>query len=384
MKKTVSEQCHQLLLKSTHILLLLPHNPQCDFYCSALAFAYYCDTKKIKTTIGFCDPYEKMSALKFLQYPDTTQFTKSISGTRDLILSFNTKYNDIIDIKTERYDDSLQIFITPEKGMIDSRDFSFQPGSFPYNAIITFGAQDKESMGPLYDEIPDIYYELPIVNIDNTNANEQFGHINIVNTVASSVSEITFDLLDEWSENAINEPIAHTLLTGIISATNSFQNHRTTPHVLTCASKLLDYGANQQLIIKNLYRNQTFSLLQLWGAAMKKITTSKLHESIVLTALTQKDFIRTKAEHHHIYTIIDKMKQNYQKGHIFILLYEEKNGHFSALIDFEKSNIPIHQSQNKNFNLISEQLYTYQTSSKKQKNILHKIEEFLSPYIQYL
>ena len=44
-------------------------------------------------------------------------------GARDFVLSFSTKYNKIINFRTEKKEDAFEIYITPEKESIDPRDF---------------------------------------------------------------------------------------------------------------------------------------------------------------------------------------------------------------------------------------------------------------------
>ena len=339
MASSSAHQLDKLINKSTHVLLLLPTRPNADVYCTALAIAHHCDARTIRTTIAFADPYEETARLHFLPVPSTTTVRHSISGTRDLILSFKTAFNKILDVHTEQTDDAFLIRITPEKGMIDSRDFSFMPAQFPYDLLITLGAADKESMGTLYEEVPDIFYEIPIVNIDNGSDNEQFGQLNIVSPVASSVAEIVGDILLTLSHKKLPRAIAQGLLTGIISATNSFQNHSTTPHALTLASTLIELGADQQTIIQHLYRNQTFSLLQLWGRAMKNLAPAKCHAKIIMSLLTHADLARVSAHKHHIHAIVEKMSENYPIGKIFVLLYEQEDHTFIALVDTKNANL---------------------------------------------
>ena len=341
MSKSLASQFDKLINQSSHILILLPESPQNDLFCSSLALTHFCETKNIMTSIAFYDPYEEISSLNFLPQASQSKIIHSISGSRNLILSFNTKFNDIINTRIERTEDHLNIIITPEKGMIDSRDFTFLPDKFPYDLIVTIGAIDKEAMGKIYDEVPDVFYEIPIVNIDNKSANEQYGQLNIVNAIASSVSEVIGDLFEQILKTRLSPECAQCLLTGIISATNSFQNHNTTPHALTLSSRLIEYGADQQSIIKNLYRNQTFSLLQLWGRAMKKLTTLPCHKKIVITSITQHDLLQTRAEKKQLHIILQKMTQSYPSGKIFILLYEKSVDQFIALIDTKNANITL-------------------------------------------
>ncbi len=384
MSQSEIKQFEKLVDSSKHILVLLPENPRGDHFCSALALAHFCDLKNIKTTIAFTDPYEQISLFEFLPQPTTTDITHSIAGTRDLIITFNTKYNKILDVKTGQVDDEFKIHVTPERGMIDSRDFSFLPGKFPYDIIITVGATDKESMGQLYEEIPDIFYELPIINIDNKSANEQFGQINIVSAIASSTSEIIGDLFEEITNKKISQKCAQCLLTGIISETHSFQNHKTTPQAMTLSSRLIEYGADQQIIIRNLYRNLPFSLLQLWGRVMKNLTTSKYNKKTVISSLSQQDIIQTHAKTHHIYSALEKMKESYPSGQIFILIYEDENNAFIALIDVHRSNIVLTDSDINNLTQLPNNIYKIILSTKTTETATEEVCDLLTPYLKQL
>jgi len=375
-------QFEKLVTGSSHILVLLPENPQGDYFCAALAIAHFCDLKSIKTTIAFTDPYEQISMFEFLPKPETTEVLHSIAGTRDLILSFNTKYNKILNVKTKQINNKFNIYVTPEKGMIDSRDFSFLPGKFPYDIIITIGATDKESMGILYEEIPDIFYELPIINIDNKSANDNFGQVNIVNVVASSTSEIIGDLFEKIHTNKLSYGCTQALLTGIISETHSFQNHKTTPRAMTLASRLIDGGADQQEIIKNLYRNLPFSLLQLWGRAMKNITISKYNKKTIISHLSHNDILETAAKKYHIHDILEKMKENYPAGKIFILFFQDDDDTFSALINMERSNMTLVDIDN--ITTLPNNTYTILLTAKNFSTASEEIRIILSPYIEQI
>jgi nanoRNase/pAp phosphatase (c-di-AMP/oligoRNAs hydrolase) len=382
MSQSVVKQFEKMISKSSHVLILLPENPENDFFCSGLALGHFFSERNIQTTIAFDDPYEQIASLKFLPQPKDTTITHSIAGSRDLILSFDTTHNKILNVRTQEQENKLTIRITPERGMIDSRDFSFVPGAFPYDLIITVGAPDKESMGKLYEEVPDIFYEVPIINIDNKSENEQFGQVNIIHAVASSISEVIGDLFEQIAPR-ISKECAQSLLTGIISATNSFQDHNTTPHALTLSSKLLSCGADQQVIVKNLYRNQSFSLLQLWGRAMKNLSASNISDAVVVSMITQDDLNRTSGEKHHVHIILKKMKQNYPKGKIFVLIYEKDVHQYTALIDSQKSSISlVHNAPEPQ--VIADYIYEFDLLAHTKEVAQKEVNDLLQPYTDQL
>ena len=74
----------------------------------------------------------------------------------------------------------------------------------------------------------------------------------------------------------VDENIATALLTGLYD-TSSFQNVNTTPKSLTIAAQLVAAGANQQEIIRNLYKTKSLETLKLWGNILTKIKEDKIH-----------------------------------------------------------------------------------------------------------
>lgn len=371
MKQNHTEQFSKLLLKSTHVLIILPENPNYDVLSSGLGLSHFCNNKNIQTTLAYIDPQENKKSLNFLKEPENTKTTHTISGSRDLILSFNTKYNNILKARTERLENEFRVYITPEQGMVDSRDFSFLPAKFPYDLIITLGMTERESAGKIHDEVPDLFYEIPTINIDNQNENSQYGQLNIVKITASSISEMIGKLIQSVDEKNISKDCANCLLTGIISATHSFQKQNTTPNSMNLASYLIEKGADQQNIVQHLYKTQPLSLIKLWGKAMANLNNDE-KSNLIWTILSQKEINSTGAQTNDLYTVLKKIKQNYSEGKVYIILYENKKNDYTAIIDAEK----IGELSEKEFGEpISKNVYKIELDTKTRKNaydLVHK------------
>ncbi|MBF1037644.1 MAG: hypothetical protein HXL09_02975 [Candidatus Nanosynbacter sp.] len=73
----------------------------------------------------------------------------------------------------------------------------------------------------------------------------------------SSVCEMVYDLLGELEIDNTPQEVATALLTGILSATERFSNNRTKPTTMAVASKLMEAGADQQLISSNILKAET-------------------------------------------------------------------------------------------------------------------------------
>jgi hypothetical protein len=256
---------------------------------------------------------------------------KEISGARDFVLSFDTSRNKIIDLKTEEKEDRYNVYVTPEKGSVDPRDFSFILAKFKYDLLIVLGCSDLEKLGKIYESNSDLFFEVPIINIDHQSSNENFGQINLVDVTASSTSEIVSLTLEQNYPEAIDEEVANCLLTGIISATNSFQENSTTPKTFLSAANLMDKGAKQQEIIRWLYKTQSFNTLKLWGRVMAKL---KLEASakLVWAELTIEDFVYSRTRPEDLQVILEKLKENYSEGRTFLCLFNNTPESTVALI----------------------------------------------------
>jgi hypothetical protein len=345
-----TEQFQKILASAQHLLIIIPQEttPQNrgDIIAASYGLALTCEAIGVEATIAYDDTAGSREMYNFLPQPSNIRHT--LSHTRDFVLTFKTAHNDVKNIRSERTEDMVEIRVTPQNGTIDARDFSFGLAEFPYSAMIAVGAPDKESFGPLALQMPDLFYDLPIINIDHGGANEQYGHINIVTLTASSVSEVMAKLCYDTYQDAVTRDVAQCFLAGIIVATDSFRAKHTTPNALTVAGNMIERGANQQAIIDELYSSQPLALLKLWGKALTKLTTHA-QGKIVTAIITADDFTSTNTTHHHIPSIITKIRNNHTKADYITIIYQQnnsKNSHtdenqqFYSLIDTaQKANL---------------------------------------------
>lgn len=323
------QQFEKLLLQAQNVVIFLPQNPNGDALCAGWAFYFFLKEKGIKTILAFSDEFGNARKFHFLPQPEN--ITNKISEARDFVLAFNTRYNKITNVRTEREEEELRIYITPDHGSIDPRDFSFMPAKFKYDLVVVLGSPDKESIGKLYEENPDIFYEVPVVNIDYHSTNDNFGQINIVSLTSSSVSEILAETLERFNSFSIGKEIAECLLAGIMSATESFQNKRTTPKALEMAAKLMDKGADQQKIVRYLYKTQPFHLLKLWGRIMSRLKWDEKLK-LVWAQVFLEDFVQSRSNPNELPFILEKIKDNYSEGKIFLALYNESEDILAGVI----------------------------------------------------
>jgi len=312
------EQFKKFLEQSKEILILIPENPSGDAVGSAWALYFFLEKRGAFPTIAFSNNLSP----KYSFLPRPERVLTEITGARDFILQFDTTFNKIANVHSEEKDNKLNIHITPEKGTINPRDFSFVLAKFKYDLIVVFDSPDLEKLGKLYEKNPDLFFEVPVVNIDHRSNNENFGQINLVDVIASSCSEILNNVLESIDPAAIDKNIADCLLVGIICATDSFQKKNTTPKALLAAATLMDKGANQQEIIRWLYKTQPLHILKLWGRAMAKLKWDEKSQ-LIWSELTLDDFIQSRASINDVAAILEKLQENYSEGKIFMLLMND-------------------------------------------------------------
>lgn len=324
-----TEKLREILSNTRNPLILIPENPNGDSISAAWALSHDFDRRGIKAPIAFSDPRAKASLFAFL--PKPKDILSKIVGARDFVLIFNTQRNPITNVRTETLENELRIYLTPDKALIEPRDFSFVPANCKYDVLITLGCRDKDSLGKIYEDNADIFYEIPIVNIDYRANNEEFGQVNVINMTASSVSEIIAEILFQGDNSGLNESVAQCLLSGIISETDSFQRKNTTPQSLHIAARLIECGAKQQEIIRHLYKTQPFNLLKLLGRVMASLNWNE-STGIVWANVSIEDFVQTRTTPSDLSPVLDKIRSNYSSGKLFCALYHERNGNVTGLL----------------------------------------------------
>ncbi|MFA5871765.1 MAG: hypothetical protein WC858_03490 [Parcubacteria group bacterium] len=313
------EQIKNQVESAEGILILVGEKAERDATAAAWGMTHLLESLGKKTTL--LENYSNGKDLDFLKKPKHVE--KEIKGARDFVLSFNTKYNKIIDFRTEDKDGNFEIYITPEKEAIDPRDFSFIPAKFKYDLIFILGCSDLEKLGDVKNKNSDLFFEVPVVNIDNSSTNENFGQINLIDITAPSVSEITAELSKSLWEKYLGKDIAQCYLAGIVSATSNFQSPKTAPRTFLTASWLIEKGANQHEIIKHLLKTNSFPFMKLWGRVMARLNWDE-DLKLAWSLVSIEDFVQSRSNPQDLALILEKIKDNFSRGKIFAVLYSEK------------------------------------------------------------
>ncbi len=322
MALTLYQQIAENIKKSENILIVFPKLFHTDHVAASLALVR--SLEKIHKTVtvaaaGFVLPQK----LSFLSGSEKIQNT--VESLRKLLIQLNVSKTKVSDFSYEVKDQMLNIYITPENGNYTEKDVSIKRSGANYDLVFVIGAHELESLGELYEKNRAFFFEAPIVNIDHSPKNENFGQVNLIEQTATSCSEVIYSLLMSLNPKLLDEEVATALLAGITSATQAFRSSKLTPRALEIASDLVEKHAKRKQVIEQLYYNRKFATLKLWGTLLTRLRHD-LNNRLIWTNATKSDFENTKTNESDIPDIFEELISNVSGAEIAMIFYEKALG----------------------------------------------------------
>lgn len=322
------QQIKELIQNKENILICLPKNPSTDAVASGLALFLFLEKRQKKPKIvaaNFSLPHTH----SFL--PKSQEIFSDLTALKKFVISLDVSKAEVDELNYDIRDDKLNVYVTPKNGYFKKQDVSTSSAELAYDMIFTLDAPDLEALGEIYENNIEFFYKIPIINIDHSPANENYGQVNLVEVNATSTSEILFELIQHIEPEILDEYIATNLLTGIISKTKSFKTTSVTPRSLAIASHLISSGARREDIVKNLYQTKSIHTLKLWGKTLTKLNKDQDHK-IVWAKLDSQDFIDAGATESELENVIDELIINTPEAKNIFILYNKPDFGSKALI----------------------------------------------------
>lgn len=168
------------------------------------------------------------------------------------------------------------------------------PGDFQPALIITCDSGELNRVGDKLEQWVLSKGETPLLNIDHHASNNNFGIINVVDTGASSTSELVVDLFDVWKgtlEVGVDMPkeAAECLLAGILGDTGAFRYRSTTAETLEKSAELIRAGARLDYLTNHLFGSVPLSTVKMNGIGLQKMRTL-CGGRIAGVAITEEDY----------------------------------------------------------------------------------------------
>ena len=310
-------------------ILVVPHaNVDPDGLSSTLA-CYQLFSALGKEVTAIC-PDTPPQTLSFL--PDFEHLSQEIAGAQNFVITVNLE--DGVEVDKLRYsveDQKVNIIVVPKKGVISKNQISFGGGEHPFDLIVVVDSADLALLGSVYEQHVDLFSNTPILNIDHHISNTQFGQMQMIDPTAASATEVLYEWFTSQPsmKEQITVDIATLLLTGLITDTRSFQNPNTTPRSLEIAADLLELGANQQEIVKNIYKTKPLTTLKIWGRALNKIQVDT-QSKIVWSAVSKEDLAEMGAGPKETSGILDELISTIPDADVHVLFTELPDGGLKA------------------------------------------------------
>ena len=241
----VPKKIAEKIKSSNNILVALSRDPNVDEISAAIGLTMILN--KLGKHVTAIYSGETPNTLEFLK-PEQT-FEKNTNSLQDFIIALHKDKADHLRYKIEG--DYVKVYITPYKTTISQTDFEFSQGDFNVDFVISIDVENAESLDGALSEYGRIMHDATAVNI-TTNQAGRFAELEWSDPSESSVCEMIVILSGYLHQTEFDQPTATALLTGIVSATDRFSNARTTSETMQVSSRLMQAGADQQLISSNI------------------------------------------------------------------------------------------------------------------------------------
>lgn len=330
-----SNQAANILKKSSNILLLVKEGSSVDAFSSMIALSL---ALRLKTANGM-----EIDSVSPSHVPQELQF---LPGSSQVIMRPQAKPRVTIDIagisalegiKQHQLKGGSRIQLILKEGETIGADaIETHIQEFPYDCITLFGISDLGELGTIFTDHADFFYSTPIINVDNKAANEHFGTINMVDITASSIAEITYELIAELQgDRIVDSDIATALYAGIVGATQSFQNPLTTPQAFQIAAELMSQHAKTDTVIQELVKTKPLPLLKLVGRTYARLRHDE-HGRIFWSIVRNIDFTESGATKEHIPMVMQELTNNISGYNITYILEEHGDMQYRVHVSLGK------------------------------------------------
>lgn len=243
------------ILNARGILAVLPENPKLDLLTAVLSLALALEDAGKKIKFICVDNHKIFNIVK-----KPKDISEEIQESGDIVVSINIKDKNLKELKYEKLDDHLHIYIDAGKEGLKKNAVSAKFAKSPYDLILIFSAKEKEQLGNFYLKNQDIFKG---VDIEYINSESYFK--TVFNFLTSIKTKHTKDT-------------ATGLLAAVVLETANFQKTKES-NLFKAASFLMEAGADHQAVVKQLREDIESADLKNIGLVLKN--SSYLTNSVI-------------------------------------------------------------------------------------------------------
>ena len=302
-------QAKKIIEEAQKILVLTSNNPSVDALASALSLSYSLnDAGKIVNFFPKKIP-GKYSSL----FPEKTVPEKFL---------ISIKNKEISELYYEKQNQILNIYLSSSKSEIKKDDLVFTPikeeteEKKEFDLIVSLGVENLERLGNFYENNFKLFYQTPILNIDNKITNNKFGNINLV-VEGSPISDILIKIIKSFDKK-FSQNIRTWLLAGTI---NFSQKNELDSETMKSAVSLIKANINYEKIISFFLSPQKNSEAKLLEETLKNIDFIREKE-LLLALLKKEDFAKANASPKELVFVLKSLSNKVFRFSPFLLLWE--------------------------------------------------------------
>lgn len=133
---------------------------------------------------------------------------------RELVVSVDYSGTEASKVHYSTENDILFLTVSPISKEFDLSKIRSEIKGYNFDLIITIGAQIPDDFGQTFRELEGEFLKADILNLDNTDRNQRFGTINVIDSNEDSLSLLVLNKAPSW-ELKVNSRAAEALLKGI-------------------------------------------------------------------------------------------------------------------------------------------------------------------------
>lgn len=312
-------QAKKLINESRNISVFVPKKPTLDALSSAFSLCHIFNKKEKAVS---CLPQTRDLPEAYYSF-----FPQELIP-KDFVISIQGK--EISELYYEKKNEALKIYLTLKDGKIEKEDIHFsslrQLSQENFDLLITIGISQLEDLGSFYEKNFKMFWQTPIINIDNHPSNNSFGNINILKQNLP-LSVITKNILSIDEDKRFLDKSTRTwLLAGIIEG---IQKQTAEAGALIDMLELTSHSIDYQKLITLFFKEKSILNKELLVSVLARLQLEK-NNLIAYAFLTQKVFLETKTTPKNLGWVIKYLIKDFIPLPSLLLLWES-NAPFSCV-----------------------------------------------------
>ncbi len=307
----------ELLEKSEHPALVLPPNPSLDVLASAEVLLNVLEQLDKKAGLLSPAPSPDFPEEKYLR-----KIFSALPPPREFIISIDSDNTSVGQLRYEKTESGLEVILSPKSTPIKENYLSFREGKVLCDCLVALGIDDLINSAENYGVTPDFFTETPIVNIDFSGKNKNYGEINLLDSNRLSISEVVYDFISSWRPEILDRDSATLLLAGILDQGDTFHSPAVSADILLSSSELLRLEASYVDALRLAQKSKPLSLLQFYSRAI--IRTKNGSDGFVWSFLTEEDFEKTGRGEDDLEKTFSNLSRTFPSRKILVLLWQNR------------------------------------------------------------